>query len=354
MLSIASERDEFLKSGALFGTRDGLWLFWGEPNTTSVRPEQPALAWSGDFFTVPKTWLVFPYGVYLNRLQLLEIFKKEAECDLWRPRPPLQSQFNQMMEEAQKSFKTNELKKVVPVVFESSPQALDSLFLWHRLVALANSDRQGWRYGYWNSESGILGLTPELLLGQEQDHTFYTMALASTFQAQDEMTALKLYREDQKLQAEHQWVIEDIHQKLERWGEVFQQPTEVCSAGPFWHGRTQLELQSIQADFMTLMQELHPTAALGGYPTKAAVKLLKSWDQEKKRAGFGAPFVFSQSQVCAHAIVAIRNIYWDAQGVYLGSGCGVIPESNWQAEWNELNLKRASVRQLFNLQSEIR
>jgi isochorismate synthase EntC len=48
--------------------------------------------------------------------------------------------------------------------------------------------------------------------------------------------------------------------------------------------------------------------------------------------------------------VAIRNIQFNENGVVsLGSGCGIVNSSELQSEWQELLLKRQTVREMLGI-----
>ena len=63
---------------------------------------------------------------------------------------------------------------------------------------------------------------------------------------------------------------------------------------------------------------------------------------------FGAPFgVVVDGEFSS--VVAIRNISWSGNDVFLPSGCGVIEESTLANEWEELALKRNSVKDILGI-----
>jgi len=49
------------------------------------------------------------------------------------------------------------------------------------------------------------------------------------------------------------------------------------------------------------------------------------------------------------SLVAIRNIQWDKNKSYIGSGCGIVKKSELNKEWAELTLKRNSVKKYLGL-----
>ncbi|MCM2323032.1 MAG: chorismate-binding protein, partial [Oligoflexia bacterium] len=111
--------------------------------------------------------------------------------------------------------------------------------------------------------------------------------------------------------------------------------------------------------FERLARALHPTAALGAFPRPAGWEWLQSRPGARNRKRFGAPFgllwspgtpgTAGQCELEATCVVAIRNIQWEGERVVLGSGCGLIAESVLEREWDELSLKRESVKRMMGL-----
>ena len=97
-----------------------------------------------------------------------------------------------------------------------------------------------------------------------------------------------------------------------------------------------------------LIRTLHPTAALGGFPRAAAKTWLEAQPEAGIRGRFGAPFGYVDDEA-ALILVAIRNIQRFDDKIWLGSGCGVVEGSQPEKEWEELKLKRHSVREMLGM-----
>jgi menaquinone-specific isochorismate synthase len=81
---------------------------------------------------------------------------------------------------------------------------------------------------------------------------------------------------------------------------------------------------------------------------------MKRWDHSPLRGRFGAPFggfyrETASAELSQHCLVAIRNIQWQKTDVQLGSGCGIVPDSRLENEWDELKLKRESVKRMLGI-----
>jgi len=301
----------------------------------------------GDFFS-KADWRWFRPRV----LRLLTTAQLISELDGQKHTPfktqwaaPSYSEFSERFADLKKRLHAGLLQKAVPVVFETSPAVPDDMARRHLLRRLCEAPAGLTPYGYWFEECGLMGATPELLLRQESEHEFATVAVAGT-RASNEPPYLL---ERPKDLFEHQLVIQDIEAALADIASIQTGPTrEVSSGSTLVHLRTNLAVRSKES-FLTLVQALHPTAALGALPRKTGLKWLQSAPDSGARGPFGAPFGFFDQNGLGTAWVAIRNINWNRDGSRMGSGCGVVAESQLDLEWNELNIKRHSVKNILGL-----
>ena len=106
---------------------------------------------------------------------------------------------------------------------------------------------------------------------------------------------------------------------------------------------------SDQFDFDTVVRALHPTPALGGYPSKPSFQWLYNHIDQRDRSLFGAPFGVCDNQGNYHVVVSIRNVQWQSDRLSVWAGCGIVPESQFESEWAELGAKIDSVKAIFSL-----
>lgn len=181
------------------------------------------------------------------------------------------------------------------------------------------------------------------------------MALAGT-RATSEEKAHSLLT-DSKERFEHELVARGLREKLQALGELEISGPRVWDIGRLSHLRSDVRLNiandSVRPDrlFSEMVALLHPTPALGVAPVSVDWRrCLKSLDEPVERGRFGAPFGLVDPEGRTQALVAIRNVQWNEQGsVLIGSGCGVVKGSHVEQEWQEMELKRRSVRELLGL-----
>lgn len=202
-------------------------------------------------------------------------------------------------------------------------------------------------HGFWNTDGGLLGATPETLF-VIRGKQLTTMALAGTCPKSDSERPSLL--EDPKEREEHDLVTQDIVQVLSAYGRVHSEGPFLLELPTLWHLKTNIELTLQKpVDPRELIRRLHPTPALGVFPRAAGYQWLREEPGQEGRARYGAPFafIFPDEVVC---LVAIRNLQWNKEESLIGAGGGVVAASELEREWRELRKKRESVKKILGLE----
>lgn len=289
-------------------------------------------------------------------------------------RTPSKNNFEIAFKRIQTAIREDGVKKAVPVIFASGSTATADRRAWlaNRLRAglVATASNKLRLYGSWSQNSGFIGATPEALFLRRGSEVS-SMAVAGTRSVRgvSEFAAILHDLEtDPKERREHELVAQDI-------AAVFESVT-----GTKTSTRSQVRAESFGAlahlvtDFsvkinggpstVDWVKALHPTPALGTSPRDSRFKLLREIHELSaegtERENFGAPFVVKYHEEL-HALVAIRQVRWrtdeaeasDVLHVAVGSGCGVVAESDVDREWRELQAKRDAVASMFRLSPEI-
>ncbi|OFZ19567.1 MAG: hypothetical protein A2Z20_08310 [Bdellovibrionales bacterium RBG_16_40_8] len=263
-------------------------------------------------------------------------------------------QFTETFKKIKSSINKKEINKAVPAVFSiaagSMTKAMRAYFIRQTLM---NANKQT-AYGYLTPTEGVIGASPEILFTYDiRSYELVTMALAGT--RNSKLEGEHSLSNDEKEMYEHGLVVSGLKKKLVNFGELQISPTYVWDLGTISHLRTDLlaeldkplEPISLFAEACSL---LHPTAALGVSPITSDWRYMKECDGQIKRARFGAPFGVVSPTGKSVALVAIRNLQWSEDGtISIGTGCGIVQDSNLQSEWQELTLKRDSIRKILGL-----
>jgi menaquinone-specific isochorismate synthase len=188
------------------------------------------------------------------------------------------------------------------------------------------------------------GATPELLARVEgQDLT--TMALAgsikrgATPEADAELAAQILA--DPKERSEHEFVVAALRERL----------GVLCASVEIADTPEVLRLSNIQhlhtpargnlrepAGVLPVVARLHPTPAMGGSPTAAALEFIRT-HEPIPRGWYAAPIGWLDAALDGEFAVGIRSAVADERRVWLYAGAGIVGDSQPEKEWRETALK---------------
>lgn len=342
--------DSFLNDGAIYELSSGeIWIAWGKKSLSEEFPSRPAI-YAPDFFLEdPHPWCEWANWKKISRDELIKKIPqgKPLKVD-WNPLS--QNDFQQSFQLSMNKINLGEIEKSVPVLFEIghsevSGEALS--FILHRLLKLNYPFRI---FGMWSSREGIIGATPELLFDFLSPFDLKTMALAGTSTSHQSGELIK----DQKILREHQIVVDSLVNSLSLMGLVTVGKCSTLKLPHLEHLLTPLFLRSqIPLKFDELIRILHPTPALGVSPRLNDLSFIKELDLGFKRKRFGAPFGFYEPRGSISCLVAIRHLQWEESQVGIGTGYGLIQESDKNKEWSEILVKNQSVKSMMGLHQEL-
>ncbi len=252
--------------------------------------------------------------------------------------------FKNQFDWSQSQFENKKLLKTVPMTnfkFEVN-ESISVVQILKQILMLNSKDTS--IYGQWNKEKGFVGLSPETLglWSYEPNQMFSTMALAGTWGHQAQ---IENYNQvDHKTRNEHQIVVDDITEKIQKQKRFFKEETKIVKLPHLSHLKTNLHCRIDDTEkALRLISDLHPTAALGIFPRNAEMySHFSSFSAQKDRKHFGAPWVLMNKNFCK-SIVTIRQLQWDKEIIQIPVGCGITIESQFDLEWQELITKRNSV-----------
>jgi menaquinone-specific isochorismate synthase len=316
------------------------------------RPERPAFYVTDFFLDDPHPWRHPSEWEEISVSELAARIpgsraSRQVEIE-WTA--PARDEFARLFHSARDAMARGEINKIVPVVFEHGSSSSDGL-LAHLLSQLTMLPPGLWAYGYVYKSHGMIGATPELLFQAERSG-YRTMALAGT---RPVSRADELFT-DAKERREHRLVVDDIVRRLAPFGNIEVGPLGLLRLPTIAHLVTPIFFAeaggSEKMSFAEMVRRLHPTAALGVSPrSPAGERWLREADRGVKRRTFGAPFGIEREDRSALALVAIRNVQWQGGTVRIGSGAGLLAESQLDREFDELRQKRDQVKALFGIES---
>lgn len=321
------------------------------PNTNSLLQGQTqsstseAIYFEQDFFSQKLSQ--FKYKNFSSPKQLVSSKTPNPKSIDWEK--PDKAIFENYFKRAQQHFLQQNIKKIVPVIQRKSRQDM-SFEDFKDLLYFANQNRSNlYLYARWdfqNTKEFIIGLSPEVLI-EQKNNQLNTYAVAGTATSKDQAQGLL---NDPKELEEHRFVIDALAETFKNYGKTLVHKTKVIPAARnLYHLYTPIEAQtSTPAPFTQLVNQLHPSPALGTYPTKYWEEL-KNFGPQEERFQFGAPLGITTTEHSI-AIVAIRNLIYKNKYLYLNSGCGLIQESQLEKEWLELQAKQKNICQLLGVE----
>lgn len=347
---------DFMKSGAMMSlSEDKLVVGWGEFEQLTgqeINSNVPAFYFSDFFLTKSHPWLQYANWMEMKTDDFYEALNPTFDLDGCEWTVDYPERFKGTFDHLKKLLSSKILQKGVPYLFFRTSSLMDTVRLRCSLKSSLTSLRKriGHLYGHWHESRGVLGITPESLfvLGSEGSKTVRTMALAGTCHPSE---SRKSFLSDPKQRHEHELVIQGISQALESLGTIEVGNIQLMELPRLIHLMTPIEIKlKGRFDFDLMVRSLHPTPALGAFPREIGCKWLLELEQNTPRGFYGAPIglQYSLAQVC-QCLVGIRNIQWDPSGMRIGVGCGVVEQSCFDNEWEEIHMKFKAVCDQFHV-----
>ncbi|MDJ0589902.1 MAG: isochorismate synthase [Pleurocapsa sp. MO_226.B13] len=204
-----------------------------------------------------------------------------------------------------------------------------------------------------NRDKGFVGCTPERLYWR-QCNQIQTEAIAGTsprgnsFQ-EDEKLAQELLSSPKEIR-EHQVVVKSLQESL----------ANLCNRIDIGNKPGLLRLNKLQhlhtncsgilhpgIDDVEIINQLHPTPAVGGYPRQQALELIAKLETFD-RGWYGSPVGWVGFDSAEFA-VAIRSGLIHKNKITLFAGAGIVAGSQPETEWEELENKISNFLQIVDL-----
>jgi isochorismate synthase len=207
----------------------------------------------------------------------------------------------------------------------------------------ADCYRFGYRFG---KGAMFVGAPPERLIARVGDRVF-TEALAGSIAAEpgQEEVAARALLASSKDRSEQDFVVQTIRAVLGPLCKELEVPAqpEIRALRHVLHLKTPITgTLARPAHVLDLVAALHPTPAVGGVPTDAAM----AWIAEHERAPRGwyaAPVGWFDDSGQGEFAVAIRSGLLTDNQAYIYAGAGIVRDSDPDAEFAETRLKQRAV-----------
>ncbi len=202
---------------------------------------------------------------------------------------------------------------------------------------------------------GMFGATPELLVRREKG-LVTSRVLAGTIRRtgddeHDLTLAATLARSSKDLE-EHEYAVRSVAEALAPHCSSMNVPEApfVLHLPNVMHLATDVAgvvHDGDGANVLDLAAALHPSAAVGGTPTKLAVEMIAEIEG-MDRARYAGPVGWMDARGDGEFGIALRSAELDGNRVRLFAGCGIVADSDPEAELAEAQAKFVPVRDALN------
>ncbi len=266
---------------------------------------------------------------------------------------PDQREWTDMLDKALGAIDREEYEKIV-LAGKTVLSFADQLNAYQLLQHILKKNGRTFHFAF-QFEHGIsfIGMSPECLFQRDGDH-MCTEAIAATRPRgatpdEDENLGQEMYDSDKDLR-EHRWVKKMIVDRLsphcthidETSDEKLLKLSHVQHLVSEFHADVREGVQNEQ-----ILDALHPTPAVGGYPKKDSVERISQLEPFD-RGWYAAPIGWV-SQNAAEFAVAIRSALVSKDTLHIFAGSGIVNGSQPEKEWDENRNKAQNFLQLFDI-----
>jgi menaquinone-specific isochorismate synthase len=199
------------------------------------------------------------------------------------------------------------------------------------------------RFAFRVGASTFLGATPEQLI-RKRGLEIRTEAVAGSISADDTTAATRLLESDKDIR-EHEFVVSEILRLLgPLTRELSPAPRrEVHRLRTVLHLRTPIRGTLREASHvLELVGRLHPTPAVAGVPTRAALDFILQHEPDE-RGWYAGPVGWFDAAGDGRFVVALRSGVVSGSHAELYAGAGVVQDSNAPSEFAETRWKLAAL-----------
>lgn len=259
--------------------------------------------------------------------------------------------FTDAVAKAIAKIEQTELKKVVlsrdlEMVLPNQPD------LTKPLARLRERYPDCWTY----KVEGVFGASPELLLRAERGEVSARVLAGTAGRGTDpdvDRAIADGLSHSIKNNHEHAYAVQSMVSELEPfcdWVEADAQPFSLALPD-LWHLATDVRGKLRPAtSLLDVIAKLHPTAAVAGTPRNLAIALIEELEPYD-RGGYAGPVGWVSADGSGELAIALRGGIIETSDdqvvVRAIAGCGIVAESDPQAELAETELKFRAVRYAF-------
>jgi menaquinone-specific isochorismate synthase len=258
------------------------------------------------------------------------------------------SRFKELVTESVETIAASELEKVVlsrdlVMPINQRPNLSDAV------LKLFERYPHCWTYAI----GDVFGASPELLLRAESGEVSARVLAGTAGRGTDpdvDRAIAEGLAHSHKNRHEHKYAATSMVERLQNFCEEVQADEEPFSLAlpDLWHLATDVRGKLKKGvTLLDVISDLHPTAAVAGTPRDKAQQLISQLEPYD-RAGYAGPVGWLSSDGSGELAIALRGGVIEANQIRAFAGCGIVDESDPQAELDETELKFRAVRHAFS------
>jgi menaquinone-specific isochorismate synthase len=247
------------------------------------------------------------------------------------------------VEEAAAAIRGRRLEKVVLAreLRLYADQPFDAASILERLYA---NHPNTYVFAFEFGEECLIGATPERLV-KSSGKRLLTTCLAGSIargrtEAEDAALGMELFN-DRKNQHEHALAVRMVGETMRRFCVSVDVPDRpiLYKLNNIQHLYTPVGGEAKEGvTILNVLEALHPTPALGGYPQRDAVEEIRRLER-LDRGWYAAPIGWMNREMDGEFAAAIRSALLQGKEASLFAGCGIVGDSDPLSEYQETVLK---------------
>lgn len=273
------------------------------------------------------------YQEHKEQMDLKVTGKKEIEPEQWK----------EAVQCAIEDIRQQHTEKIV-MARELRLQLSQTVDIPTVLKNLIQTQPNSYVFAFGHGEDYFVGATPERLVKTNKEHML-SMCLAGTAPrgettVEDDQIKHNLFH-DKKNREEHDFVVQMIRSGIEDYCTDIDIPEtpSVHQLKNLQHLFTPVKAKlNRETTIFDIIEQLHPTPALGGTPTEKALAFIRD-NELLDRGWYGAPVGWIDSNASGEFVVAIRSGLIQNDEASLFAGCGIVADSVIEEEYEETNVK---------------
>ncbi len=250
-------------------------------------------------------------------------------------------QWTKQVIESKKEMAKREIQKIVLCrkIKHLYSRSIDHIQYFNNL---RESFSNSYQIYYKNKTQVFVSLTPETLYRIDAEKLEIDCIAGTIKKSEIESEARnsrELFKKDQKELEEHRIVCQSVEEILKSHDIVpqYEFKERILSLKHVEHMHSKISTTLTRNEEIEILEDLHPTPAVGGRPKSKALELIKEIEKDN-RALYAAPIGFFNSNKSEFA-VGIRSALINDNQMFLYGGCGIVKDSDPDKEWIETQTK---------------